>query len=83
MEEVPKTCRPPLQELLAAELRLDPRQWGAAPRRHATAKEDVAGSGEAAAAARGSEALLEVDCLVSLGSRGGKWARIAAASVGG
>ena len=54
-------CRPSLHELLAAELRLDPRQWGLAPRRHPTERDgDSCG-----ATARKEEALLEIDCLVS------------------
>lgn len=65
MEQV---CSPSFQELLGAELRLDPRQWGPAPRREAVTrgKRDTSRSVEdVAAAARGSEAVLEVDCLVS------------------
>ena len=57
-------CRLSLQELLAAELRLDPRQWGPAPRRHPTER-DGDSCGASAATARKEEALLEIDCLVS------------------
>ena len=62
MEEGSRSAQPPFKELLATELRLDPRQWEQAPARWA---EEKTRASSAAAATPPSEALLEVDCLVS------------------
>ena len=56
MEELNKTSRPSFQELLAAELRLDPRQWEEAPRRSENCPDTSPQS---------YDAVLETNCLVS------------------
>ena len=71
-----ETCSPPFRELLAVELRLDPWQWGPGPMRQATRDYRNA---DVAAADPGSEAVLEVDCLVSQRSYGGEQARVTVA----
>ena len=62
MEEGSRGAQTSFKELLATELRLDPRQWEQAPTRWA---EEKTRASSAAAATPPSEALLEVDCLVS------------------
>ena len=56
---------PSFQELLAAELRLDPRQWEEAPRRHEDRPVSNFSTPAASAVTQRHEALLEIDCLVS------------------
>ena len=65
MEEVTKVSGPSFQELLAAELRLDPRQWEEAPRRHEDRPVSNFSTPAASAVTQRREALLEIDCLVS------------------
>ena len=56
MEEVAAAPQPSLKELVARELRLDPRQWEEGPPRL---------SEETPAALRSVHSLLEINCLVS------------------
>ena len=61
--EVSKASVPPFRELLASELRLDPRQWEEAPRK---LLEEAAQTDMLANPPPPPEAVLDIDCLVSL-----------------
>ena len=67
MEETHGACQLAFRELLATDLRLDPRQWGPAPRRHAMSAGGRIGEASTSGVAPGGrdEAVLEIDCLVS------------------